>query len=741
MTHPFSPIKSHVDKFRKFIGVIIAAIISAFMVMIFASLLFTTKDFTTSSSSLNLAHLVRMGLIQASLSTILSLGVGIGLAWSLNRLTFWGRSFIISILATAIVAPGLVVALGLIKIWGRAGWVNDTLSILNLQLPGSIFGFHGILLAHVILNGAFAAHILLARLETIPAQKLKTGRSLNMNSLTRFLTLDWPMISNALPALSSIIFLLTFTSFPIVLLLGGGPANQTLEVAIFSAIRLNFDLQGAVILSVIQLVICAIIIIPSLISSAVIAPAGITRAHYWPDSKRVKRLQTTIITLSIFGFALPFLAILTQGLGSGLIDTLSRPRFWQAATTSLTLGLVSTALTLLLAIRIAMARNALNAPLTKALVGLPMFAYLVIPSLVLAFGFFLGLKFLRIPHDLAAPFVLITANVLLALPFVFATIAPPLESIVKRYTKLSTSLNLSGFTRWKLVERPLMGREIGIASALAFCFSLGDLGVISLFGTQDFTTLPWLMYRALGAYRTHEAASIAALMLMICFIAFWALPLIFNEIHAMFEIKNLSFCHPGQAIPLVYNFCSMPSTISAITGPSGIGKSTLLDLIAGFLTPVSGAIRLNEVNIISLPPEKRPVSILFQADNLFEHLSVQTNLELGLPKSSNRKAKLIKSALKEVGLDGYETRRASDLSGGQKQRVALARTLLRNQPIVLLDEPFANLDENTARDMRALVKRLTRKNAWHTLLVTHNPTDVKDLADRIYPLGGDTTAS
>ncbi len=209
----------------------------------------------------------------------------------------------------------------------------------------------------------------------------------------------------------------------------------------------------------------------------------------------------------------------------------------------------------------------------------------------------------------------------------------------------------------------------------------------------------------------------------------------------MLEIKNLSFRHPGQATPLVYNFSSKPCTISAITGPSGIGKSTLLDLIAGFLAPVSGAIQLNEINIISLPPEKRPVSILFQADNLFEHLSVQTNLELGLPKNITQKASLISNALKEVDLHGYETRRASDLSGGQKQRVALARTLLRNQPIVLLDEPFANLDENTAKDMRALVKRLTQKNEWHTLFVTHNPTDVKDLADRIYPLGGDTTAS
>lgn len=523
------PTKSHADKSRTIVGVLIASIISIFMAAIFISLLVGAQDFPGSSSSLNIVHLVRMGFIQATLSTLLSLGVGIAIAWSLNRLIFWGRPLVISILATAIVAPGLVVALGLISIWGRAGWANDALSLFNLHLPGSIFGLHGILLAHVILNGAFAAHILLARLATIPAQKLKTGRSLSMGSLTRFLTLDWPTLSNTLPALGSIIFLLTFTSFPIVLLLGGGPANQTLEVAIFSAIRLDFDLQGAVILAFVQLLICALIIIPSLITTPAIAPVGITKTHHWDDAMPVRVLQFLIIAFSILGFVLPFLAVLAQGLGAGIIDTLLRPRFWQATITSLTLGLISTVLTLFLAIRIAMARNELTGAYAKAFLSLPLFAYLVIPSLVLAFGFFLGLKFLHIPHDLAAPFVLIAANVFLALPFVFATLSPALESIDKRYGKLSISLNLSGRTRWKVMERPLMGREIGIASALAFCFSLGDLGVISLFGTQDFTTLPWLMYRALGAYRSHDAASIAALMLIICFIAFWTFPLIFRR--------------------------------------------------------------------------------------------------------------------------------------------------------------------------------------------------------------------
>ena len=130
----------------------------------------------------------------------------------------------------------------------------------------------------------------------------------------------------------------------------------------------------------------------------------------------------------------------------------------------------------------------------------------------------------------AAPFVVILANSLLSLPFAIATLGPPLEAIARTRGKLIRSLGLSGWRQFALVEYPLLGRDIGVALALAFCFSLGDLGVIALFGTQDFQTLPLMMFRALGAYRSNDAAAIAALLLIGTIVAFIALPRLFERL-------------------------------------------------------------------------------------------------------------------------------------------------------------------------------------------------------------------
>ncbi len=503
------------------------------MIAIFAVLIFSQQPANSNAVAPDIAHLLRMSLIQAALSTFISLIVGIALAWSLNRLRFWGRSIIISLLATAIVAPGLVIALGLISVWGRAGWIGDFAALFAINWPGTIFGLFGIVLAHTVLNGAFAAHLLLARLSAIPAQKLKLAQSLAPTSLQRFAILDWPAISSALPSLASIIFLLTFTSFPIVLLLGGGPANQTLEVAIYSAVRLDFDLKAAVMLALIQLGICAAIIVPTLGATKKFSAAGNTNSHHWPDKGIVKFIQIAILFIAIFGFASPLLAVLQKGLGSGFFETITRPSFIKAAQNSLILGTISAAITLFIAIRIAMTM-AMTMAMTSskfasAVFLAPIFAYLVMPSVVLSLGFFIGSRNLGISNSAAAPIVLIIANVLLALPFVYAMIAPAIKSIHSRYDKQARALNLGGFKRWQLIERPLLGREIGLGLALAFSFSLGDLGVISLFGTAEFSTLPWQMFRAMGAYRNNDASAIAAIMLLISMAVFLILPTLFNR--------------------------------------------------------------------------------------------------------------------------------------------------------------------------------------------------------------------
>ena len=206
----------------------------------------------------------------------------------------------------------------------------------------------------------------------------------------------------------------------------------------------------------------------------------------------------------------------------------------------------------------------------------------------------------------------------------------------------------------------------------------------------------------------------------------------------MLRVDNLAFAHPGQATPYLFAFTADAGEVTAISGASGSGKSTLLDLLAGFLTPIAGSIDLDRQDLLPLPPEARPVSLLLQSESLFDHLSAARNIALGLPAGTGRAEAhaQIEAALAEVGLEGIGHQVASTLSGGQKQRVALARTLLRARPVLLLDEPFSALDDETRVAVRDLVRTLTVRHAWHTIHVSHHADDVAALASRRYLLSG-----
>ena len=204
----------------------------------------------------------------------------------------------------------------------------------------------------------------------------------------------------------------------------------------------------------------------------------------------------------------------------------------------------------------------------------------------------------------------------------------------------------------------------------------------------------------------------------------------------MLRVDELCFAYPGAAEPYRFSLAAAPGEITAVSGASGSGKSTLLDLLAGFLTPTSGSIVLDGQQLVPLPPEQRPVSLLLQSESLFEHLSAGRNIALGLPARTPKAevTRQVEAALAEVGLSGIGAQPAATLSGGQKQRVALARTLLRARPVLLLDEPFSALDDQTRAVIRDLVKTLTVRHGWHTILVSHHNDDILALTSRRYHL-------
>lgn len=168
------------------------------------------------------------------------------------------------------------------------------------------------------------------------------------------------------------------------------------------------------------------------------------------------------------------------------------------------------------------------------------------------------------------------------------------------------------------------------------------------------------------------------------------------------------------------------------TRPSGAGKSTPLNLIAGFLTPASGSLTIDGVDHTTTPPSRRPVSMLFQENNLFSHLTVAQNIGLGLNpglKLNAAQQEKMHAIARQMGIDNLMARLPGELSGGQRQRVALARCLVREQPILLLDEPFSALDPALRRDVDA-GEHEPPAAKMTLLMVSHSVEDAARIATR-----------
>lgn len=173
---------------------------------------------------------------------------------------------------------------------------------------------------------------------------------------------------------------------------------------------------------------------------------------------------------------------------------------------------------------------------------------------------------------------------------------------------------------------------------------------------------------------------------------------------------------------------------AAVIGPSGSGKSTLLSLIAGFIAPSQGRLLWEGRDMTPLPPSQRPLTILFQDQNLFPHMTLADNLGLGLDPNlrlDTAQRRRVEQALERVGLGGLSARKPAQISGGQAGRAALARALLRARPLLLLDEPFAALGPALKVEMLDLVAEVAQETGASVLMVTHDPNDAKRFAQSV----------
>ncbi|QFI68019.1 thiamine ABC transporter, transmembrane component [Sinorhizobium alkalisoli] len=474
-------------------------------------------------------RVTRFTLLQASLSTGLSILFAIPVARALARqAAFPGRIWLLRLMALPLGLPALVAALGLIEVWGRQGFLNRALTAIGIVAPISIYGLFGILLAHVFFNMPLAVRLMLAGLERIPAEYWRTSANLGMGSFAIFRFIEWPAIRGLLPGIAGLVFMLCATSFTLVLTLGGGPAASTIEVAIYQALRFDFDPPRAIALAGLQVALTGLL----LFLLKFVAPPpeeGETSGRAirrFDGSKGVARLADRIwLTLALIFVGTPFAAIAASGLRADLARLLSEHAFHQALLTSAAVALPSAAIAVAIAalmirtqrLVLSRRRRGMPARFFAGTIGASMSFILLAPPIVLGAGWFL---LLRPFGDVArfAPLVVIAINALMALPFVHRVLAPAMATHAVRTERLAASLGIGGFHRLRWIDWPPLRKAFFTAFSFALALSLGDLGAIALFGSQDLATLPWLLYSRMGSYRTADAAGLALLLGILCLI-------------------------------------------------------------------------------------------------------------------------------------------------------------------------------------------------------------------------------
>ncbi|HCM7511873.1 TPA: thiamine ABC transporter ATP-binding protein ThiQ [Klebsiella aerogenes] len=199
----------------------------------------------------------------------------------------------------------------------------------------------------------------------------------------------------------------------------------------------------------------------------------------------------------------------------------------------------------------------------------------------------------------------------------------------------------------------------------------------------------------------------------------------------MLKLNDVTWLY--QHLPMRFTLSVERGKRIAVLGPSGAGKSTLLNLIAGFLPPASGSLLIDGEKHNATPPARRPVSMLFQENNLFNHLTVRQNIGLGIHpglKLNREQRAQVTAIAGQMGMDTLLDRLPGELSGGQRQRAALARCLVRQQPVLLLDEPFSALDPALRQEMLTLVADVCQRQQLTLLMVSHSVEDAARIAPR-----------
>ncbi|MEO8242496.1 MAG: thiamine/thiamine pyrophosphate ABC transporter permease ThiP [bacterium] len=451
-------------------------------------------------------------LKQAALSAFFATLLAIPTARALARRRFLGRAALIALMGAPFLLPVVVAVIGMLSIYGRQGIANQLLSLLHLP-PFSIFGLHGVVLTNVFFDLPLATRILLNGWSAIPSERFRLAETLGLPPATLRSHIEYPMLREVLPGAFVVVFLLCLTSFVVSLTLGGGPKATTLELAIYQAIRFDFDLGRAALLALLQFGCCALaVLLAGRFTIASGMGAGRDRLSRIPAPAGWRQAGDAVLLATVTLFLiLPLAAIVAGGLPA--VTQLSA-NVWNSALRSLIIALLSTLLATSggLTLALAVAAKARWAAAMEMSAMLPMAA----SGLVLGTGMFLVLRPYSTPESVALP-ATIMVNAVMALPFLYRALLPEARALEADYGRLCATLNLQGIARLRHITLPRLARPLGLGCGIAAALSAGDLGVIALFAGDTNATLPLMVRRLAGAYRMDEAAAASLVLVALSF--------------------------------------------------------------------------------------------------------------------------------------------------------------------------------------------------------------------------------
>ena len=507
-------------------GALALLLLASVVAAAFAALLASAPDIEPGSlaDDLYLRRVVLFTFWQALLSALLSVGLAIPVARALARREGMpGRAWLLKLVGLPLVVPSIVAVFGIVAVYGRSGWFNDLASLLGAPRWQNLYGLSGILIAHVFFNLPLAVRLLLPSWSAVPGETwrlvaqlgMRSGSILGGSSSGRCCARHCRASRDSSSCSAS-------RALPWCSPWEAGRRRAPWRSRFYQALRFEFDPARAVFLALLELACCALLV-GSAQRFVTAMPSEITpgRAHARPDTGGpAGRVADALLVAAMTAFiALPLAAVAVSGLSGPVAKVLSDGLFWACVLRSLVIALCAAPLALgigwsLLAmcrrLRLRHARPgwADSVELSGSLI-------IVVPPIVLGTGFFILLS----PHvDVytAGPPLVVLVNALMGVPYVLRVLGPVHRQISARHEHLSEHLGLRGLSRLRLVEAPLLRRPLGLALGLCAALSVGDLGVIALFGTRDNATLPLLLYQKMASYRMDEAAVIALLLILLC---------------------------------------------------------------------------------------------------------------------------------------------------------------------------------------------------------------------------------